>query len=188
MNRLFKIAFVTALFICFSSCGYKVMKKNEETVMKSWADVESSLHRRANLIPDLFEFVRNYAPKESKIIDEVIKARAKTALIQFSAKGLSDPKAIAEFSDVQSQLSSVLSKLMEVVDRYPDLKANQNFTGIWNNIVDAEKKMAEASSQYNEAAKTFNQSIKKFPYNVTNTIFLRYNGKQRLNLKPTGLL
>lgn len=184
MNRFIHIAVIAAVVFCISSCGYGLIKKNEQVVLKAWAEVETNLHRRADLIPDLIGFVNNYAPNESEILKDVINARAKTALIQFSAKDLSDSKAMAAFSEVQNDLSSVLSKLKNVVERYPNLKANQNFLEVWNRIEGTENRMAVSCRQYNKAVETFNQSIRKFPNNVTNKLFLQIGGKEQLKIQP----
>lgn len=182
MNRFIYVFFISAVILCLTSCGYSLIKKNEQAVLKTWSEVETNLHRRADLIPELIEFVNNYAPDESGLLNNVIKARAETALIQFTSKDLSDPGAMKAFAEVQNNLSLLLSKLKHSVERYPDLKANQNYLKVMNRIEGTENRITVSCIQYNKTVETFNQSIRKFPYNVTNKLFLHISMKEQLRL------
>lgn len=185
MNRFVRLSAVLAVFFCLSSCGYSVMKKNEEAVHKAWSGVEANLHRRADIIPDLVMFVSNIAPQEKGVLNEVIEARSKTSMIMFSVNDLSDLKTMTSFTEAHNRLSGSLSKMMDVVDRYPNLKTNPDFINVLNKLKGTEDRMAVSCVQYNKTVETLNQSIKKFPYNVTNKILLRLKGKETLHIETT---
>lgn len=183
MNRFLLNTFITVMFLSLTSCGYSLIKNYEQDVLKTWTDVETNLHKRADLVPELIEFVNNYAPDESDILKNVIKTRAKTAMIQFTANDLSNPLAMNAFAQVQNDLTFFLTKLKNTVDRYPALKADQNFFKVMKKIEDTESRMAISCSQYNNAVEIFNQSIGKFPNNVTNKLFLQIRFKEKLKLQ-----
>lgn len=185
MNRFIYICFITTVVLCLTSCGYRLIKENEQSVLNSWAEVETNLHRRADLIPELIEFVNNYAPDERDILKNVISARAKTAMIQFTAKDLSDAGAMKAFSDLQNDLSFRLSKLKNSVERYPALKANENYIKVMNRIEGTENRMAVSCVHYNKAVEKFNQSIRTFPNNMTNKFFLNISVKEQLILQSS---
>lgn len=186
MNRFIYFFFISAVILCLNSCGYSKIKKNEQDVLNTWAVVETNLHRRADLIPDLIEFVNNYAPEESGFLKNIIKARAETALIQFTAKDLSDQVVMKAFTGVQNNLSHLLSKLEYIVERHPDLQANQNYIEVINRIEETENRMAVSCNQYNKAVEVFNQSIQKFPNNIANNLFLHITKKEQLRLQQAS--
>jgi len=165
-----------ALFL--SGCGYNVMQKNEEAVMRSWGDLESSLQRRADLIPNLVETVKGYAGHEKETLQAVIDARSKASSIQLSSNDLNNPDAIARFQKAQGQLSSALSRLMVVVERYPDLKASQNFMDLQHQLEGTENRINVARQRYNKAVEVFNYSIRKFPNSMTNSMLLHLERKE----------
>jgi LemA protein len=108
-----------------SGCGYNALQMKEEGVFKAWGDIESSLQRRADLIPNLVETVKGYARHERETLEGVINARARATSVQISPKDLSDPAAMQQFQEAQGGLSSALARLMVVVEQYPDLKATR---------------------------------------------------------------
>ena len=164
--------------IFFFSCGYNVMQQNEEAVFKAWGDVESSLQRRADLIPNLVEVVKGYAAQEKETLQAVIEARAKATAVNISASDLGNPEAMQRLSGAQGALSSALSRLMVVVERYPDLKSNQNFLDLQNQLEGTENRINVARQRYNQAAETFNFSIRKFPNSITNSLMLHLERKE----------
>ncbi len=165
-------------FAFFGSCGYNVMQANEEAVMKSWADIESQLQRRADLIPNLVEVVKGYAKHEKETLTAVIEARAKATAVQLRPDMLTDPKAMAAFSRAQGELSAALGKLMVIVEKYPDLKANEHFIGLQHQLEGTENRISVARQRYNDAVATFNYSIRKFPYSLTNSLLLKLEKKE----------
>ncbi len=159
-------------------CGYNSMQANEEAVNAAWGDVEAAYQRRADLIPNLVEVVKGYAKHESDTLKAVTEARAKVGSIQLSKDMLNDPKAISNFQQAQGNLSSALSRLMVVVERYPDLKANQNFLDLQNQLEGTENRINVARVRYNKAVQEFNTSIRVFPNSLTNSLLLHLTRKE----------
>lgn len=164
------------VFICMlltvSGCGYNTMQKNEEAMKAAWGDVEATYQRRNDLIPNLVEVVKTYAKHERETLTAVTEARAKVGTIQMSKNILDDPKTFTQFQEAQSAMSSALSRLMVVVERYPDLKANQNFRDLQNQLEGTENRINVARTRYNKAVETFNTSIRVFPNSMTNSLLL----------------
>jgi len=156
--------------ILISGCGYNTMQRNEETVLSAWGDVESNLQRRADLIPNLVETVKGYAAHEKETLEAVIEARSKATSVQLSTEDLSSAEAMGRLSQMQGGLSSALARLMVVVERYPDLKANQNFLDLQNQLEGTENRINVARQRYNKAVELFNFSIRKFPNSLTNSL------------------
>jgi LemA protein len=178
MNKrvlLFPIIIVAAFIL--GGCGYNVMQQNEEAVMKAWGDVETTLQRRADLIPNLVATVKGYAEHEKDTLQAVVDARAKATSVNLTTDDLASAEAMQRFQAAQGQLSSALSRLMVVVERYPDLKANQNFMDLQNQLEGTENRIAVARQRYNAVVETFNFSIRKFPNSLTNSILLKLERK-----------
>lgn len=125
----------------------------EKTVDKKWADIESALKRRSDLIPNLVATVRAYAKHEEKVLTEVTRARA----------GLDNAKGVEEISKASGDLSQALSRLMVVVEAYPQLLANENFLQLQAQLEGTENRLDYARREYNEAVQAFNTAIKRFP-------------------------
>ncbi len=168
--RIF-IFFTSALLL--AGCGYNSLQIKEEQVFKAWADVESTLQRRADLIPNLVSTVKGYAAHEKETLEAVINARSKATSVQISPADLSNPAAMQQLSAAQGGLTSALSKLMLVVERYPDLKANQNFLDLQNQLEGTENRINLAGQRYNRAVEIFNGYSRKFPDNLTNKFILK---------------
>ena len=178
MKRITLLVLVGFLSVVMSGCGYNSLQVKEEGVFKAWADVESTLQRRADLIPNLVETVKGYAKHEQDTLQAVVDARSKAGSMQISAKDLSDPAAMQQMQAAQGQLSSALSKLLVVVERYPDLKANQNFLDLQNQLEGTENRINVARQRYNTAASDFNGSIRKMPASLTNKFLLHLERKE----------
>ena len=142
---------------------------DEETNGK-WAQVESAYQRRADLIPNLVNTVKGYAEFEQETLTGVIEARAKATGINVDANNLS-PEAIAKFQAAQSQLSGSLSRLLVTVERYPDLKANQNFLGLQSQLEGTENRIKIERDRFNVSVKDFNATIRKFPKTIIASSF-----------------
>lgn len=173
-----RIFILCVLAIFFYGCGYNTMQQNEEAVLKAWGDVESNLQRRADLIPNLVEVVKGYAAQEKETLQAVIEARAKATAVNISASDLSNPEAMQRLRSAQGELSSALARLMVVVERYPDLKSNQNFLDLQNQLEGTENRINVARQRYNQAVETFNFSIRKFPNSLTNSLLLNLERKE----------
>jgi LemA protein len=154
------IAVVVAFL--FSSCGYNKMVEMDEQVTSQWAQVENVYQRRADLIPNLVNTVKGYATHESETLEGVIEARSKATSINVDPKNLT-PETIQQFNQAQEGLSSALSRLMVVVESYPDLKANQNFLDLQAQLESTENRITVEIMKFNEATQNYNAYIRKFP-------------------------
>ncbi|MBI4766624.1 MAG: LemA family protein [Deltaproteobacteria bacterium] len=163
---------ILVLMLTLSGCGYNTIQTNEEAVKAAWGDVEAAYQRRNDLIPNLVEVVKSYAKHERETLTAVTEARSKVGAIQMDKNILEDPKAFSQFQAAQGAMSSALSRLMVVVERYPDLKANQNFQDLQHQLEGTENRINVARTRYNKAVEVFNGSIRTFPNNLTNKIFL----------------
>ena len=169
------ILFILGVFVisAFSGCGYNTIQQNDEAVIAAWGDVEASYQRRADLIPNLVEVVKAYAAHEKETLTAVTEARAQVGKLQIGSDVLNNPQAMQNFQEAQGSLSSALSRLMVVVERYPDLKANQNFRDLQHQLEGTENRINVARVRYNEAVRVFNTSIRTFPNNLTNKFLLQ---------------
>ena len=149
---------------------YNNMVRMDEQVSASWAQVENVYQRRADLIPNLVNTVKGYAQHEKETLEGVVQARAKATSVNVNADQL-NPKALAQFQNAQSGLSSALSRLMVVVERYPDLKANQNFQDLQAQLEGTENRIAVERRKFNESAQSFNTYIRTFPKNMYANMF-----------------
>jgi LemA protein len=154
------------------------MQTNEEAVKAAWGDVEATYQRRNDLIPNLVEVVKGYASHEKETLTAVTEARAKVGTIKMSKDLLDDPQALAKFQSAQGEMSSALSKLMVVVEKYPDLKANQNFQDLQHQLEGTENRINVARTRYNKAVEVFNSSIRIFPNSLTNSLLLHLKLKE----------
>jgi len=174
---LAKVMLVMMLAL-LSGCGYNTMQANEESVFKAWGDVESSYQRRADLIPNLVEVVKGYAKHEADTLKAVTEARAKVGSIQLSKDVINNPATLNKFQQSQGELSSALSRLMVVAEKYPDLKANQNFLDLQKQLEGTENRINVARERYNKAVQVFNTSIRTFPNSLTNSVLLKLQRKE----------
>ena len=176
--RMLPLFLLLLLLSQMSGCGYNTMQANEEAVTAAWGNVESSYQRRADLIPNLVEVVKGYAKHESETLQAVTEARAKVGSMQVSKDILSNPESLNKFQQAQGQLSGALSRLMVVVEKYPDLKANQNFMDLQKQLEGTENRINVARERYNQTVQTFNTSIRTFPNSLTNSMMLHLQRKE----------
>lgn len=161
---------VVAAVVLWCITSYNGLVSKEENVDSQWANVESSYQRRSDLIPNLVETVKGYASHEKETLQGVIEARSKATSTQINAGDLTSEN-IQQFQAAQDQLSNALSKLMVVVERYPDLKANENFLQLQSQLEGTENRINVERNKYNEVAKSFNANIRKFPKNIIANMF-----------------
>ncbi len=178
MKRFSRFMLIGMLFSLLTGCGYNTMQANEEAVTAAWGDVEASYQRRADLIPNLVEVVKGYAKHEADTLKAVTEARAKVGSVQASKDLINDPQAFAKFQQAQGELSGALSRLMVVVEKYPDLKANQNFLDLQNQLEGTENRINVARVRYNKTVQEFNTSIRTFPNSLTNSLMLHLKRKE----------
>lgn len=162
------IAFIAATSL--SSCGYNSMVQLDEQVTSQWGQVENVYQRRADLIPNLVASVKGAAKFEQETLTQVIEARAKATSVQVDPTKLT-PEAIQQFQASQSQLSSALGRLMVVVEKYPELKANQNFLELQSQLEGTENRISVERMKFNEVTQQYNTKIRSFPNNITAGMF-----------------
>jgi LemA protein len=172
------VALLLTGLLQLSGCGYNTMQAKEEAVFAAWGDVEAAYQRRSDLIPNLVEVVKGYAKHESETLVAVTQARAKVGSVQLSKDTINDPQKLQQFQQAQSELSGALSRLMVVVERYPDLKANQNFMDLQNQLEGTENRINVARVRYNQAVQDFNTTIRVFPNSMTNSLLLHLSRKE----------
>ena len=178
-KRFLPLLLATLLALpALSGCGYNEIQKNEEAVFAAWGDVEATYQRRADLIPNLVEVVKAYAAHEKETLQAITEARAKVGQANLSAKDLADPAAIQNFQAAQGELSGALSRLLVVAERYPDLKANQNFLDLQHQLEGTENRINVARQRFNETVQVFNTSIRTFPNSLTNNWLLKLERKE----------
>jgi LemA protein len=177
-KRTIVLTIILSAVVALSGCGYNTMQQQEEKVFKAWGDVEATLQRRVDLIPNLVETVKGYASHERGTLEAVINARSKATSVKLSADDLSDSAALQRLQQSQGELSSALSRLLVVVEQYPDLKANENFKDLQNQLEGTENRINVARQRYNEAAEAFNSSIRSFPNSLTNSLLLHLKRKE----------
>ena len=149
---------------------YNSLVRMDEEVNQAWAQVENVYQRRLDLIPNLVETVKGYAAHEKETFTEVTEARAKAAG-SLTVNAPSDPQKFAQFQESQAALSGALSRLMVVVERYPELKANENFLSLQAQLEGTENRIAVERGRFNEKAQSFNTRLRQFPVNIVGNLF-----------------
>lgn len=154
---------------------YNRLVRAEEGVSEAWAQVENVYQRRLDLVPNLVETVKGYAAHERETLEKVIEARSKITQINLPKAVFNDPQALTQFEEAQQGLSSALSRLLVVIEQYPDLKANQNFLTLQAQLEGTENRIAVERRRFNEVAREFNTQVRVFP----DRIVARLAGFQR---------
>ncbi len=168
-----KVLFFMAVIISgmfFTGCGYNKMVTMDEAVTSSWSQVENVYQRRADLIPNLVETVKGYAQHEQETLTKVIEARSQATSVKIDPANLT-PETISQFQEAQQGISSALSRLMVVVEQYPDLKANQNFLDLQAQLEGTENRITVERQKFNETTQAYNAYIRRFPELITAKIF-----------------
>jgi len=140
--------------------------RSEQLVNEKWAQVQNVYQRRADLIPNLVETVKGFATQERTVLEEVTKARASVAGIKATPELLNDPAAFKKFQDAQAQLGGALSRLLVTVERYPELKSNQNFLALQSQLEGTENRIAVERMRFNEAVRDYNTRLRLFPGSI----------------------
>lgn len=175
-NIILLVIAVVVVLICFGGCNaYNGMVNDQEAATTALANVQATYQRRADLIPNLAKTVQAYAKHEKSTFTEVTQARAAASSIKLDADNLT-PEKLQQFEKAQGDLSQALGKLMVVAERYPDLKANENFHSLQIQLEGTENRINEARQKYNESVQTYNQDIRRFP----NVIFASMFGFDRM--------
>ena len=161
---------VIGLVAIWSISGYNSLVSSDEEAQTKWADVETQYQRRADLIPNLVNTVKGYAAHESETLQAVVEARAKATSVSIDPSNMS-AEQIANFQKAQDGVSSALSKLLVTVEKYPDLKANENFKELQAQLEGTENRISVARRDYNDASRQHNTSLRSFPKNILASLF-----------------
>jgi len=149
--------------LTLSGCGINNIPTYDEAAKAAWSQVENQYQRRADLVPNLVETVKGFAKQEKSVLVEVVEARSKVAQMQIPKDILNNPEAFKKFQQNQDALSSALSRLMVVVERYPDLKSNQNFLALQSQLEGTENRISVARRDYIEAVQKYNTELRTIP-------------------------
>jgi LemA protein len=166
--RAFRIAAVAAASLLLSACGYNTIQVQDEQVKSGWSEVVNQYQRRADLIPNLVNTVKGFAAQEQAVLIGVTEARAKATQVQVNAD---DPASLQQFQAAQGEVSSALARLMVVVEKYPELKSDQNFRDLQAQLEGTENRIAVARNRYITAVQDYNVTVRKFPVNLTAMVF-----------------
>lgn len=157
---------------------YNELIRLDEGVNAKWSQVQNQYKRRADLIPNLVATVKGYAAHEKDTLQGVIEARSKATSVNLKADDLSDPSKLEAFSNAQDSLSSALSRLMVVVEKYPELKADSNFLKLQDQLEGTENRISVARKDYIDELKIFNTELRSFPTNLIAKFFTSIRPKE----------
>ena len=149
--------------LMLAGCGINTIPTLQEQAKAAWSQVLNQYQRRADLIPNLVETVKGYAAQESKVLTDVVEARAKATQVQVPPDILTNPEAFQKFQDAQNNLTGALGRLLAIVENYPDLKSNQNFLALQSQLEGTENRIAVARQDYITAVKDYNTEIRTIP-------------------------
>ena len=165
------LAPLAAASLALSGCGYNSMTRQDEQVKAAWSEVVNQYQRRADLVPNLVNTVKGFAAQEQKVLIGVTEARAKVGSIQATPELINDPQSFAKFQAAQGELTQALSRLMVVVERYPELKSDQNFRDLQAQLEGTENRITVARNRYIDAVREYNVTVRSFPTNLTAKLF-----------------
>jgi len=155
------------LIATLPGCGYNKLQGLDEDVKGAWAEVQNQYQRRADLVPNLVNTVKGAANFEQETLQKVIEARSAATSVKLDANALNNPETFKKFEQSQNQLTSALSRLMVVVEKYPDLKANKNFQDLQAQLEGTENRIAVARKRYIERVAEYNKGVRYFPGSLT---------------------
>lgn len=162
-HRAAGVALALLALLGLSACGINNIPAYDEEVKATWSDVLNQYQRRADLVPNLVNTVKGFAAQEERVLTEVVEARAKVSQMQLPPDVLTNPDAFKTFQASQDQLTSALSRLLVVVERYPDLKSNENFLTLQSQLEGTENRIAVARRDYIAAVQRYNTELRTFP-------------------------
>ncbi|MBQ3624939.1 MAG: LemA family protein [Prevotella sp.] len=161
---------VVAVIVLMAISAYNGMVSSQEKATQTWADLQATYQRRADLIPNLVNTVKAYAKHEKETFEAVVNARAKATQMNIDISNAT-PEQIKQFQEAQGELSSALNKLMAITENYPELKANENFMALQDQLEGSENRINEARQKYNKAVTDYNTSIRSFPKSLFAGVF-----------------
>ena len=157
--------------VLLSGCGYNDFQTKDEATKAAWSEVVNQYQRRADLIPNLVNTVKGYASHERETLEAVTRARASATSFQITPEVLNNPEAFQKFQQVQGELSSALSRLMVVSEKYPDLKADTSFRDLASQLEGTENRITVARQRYIASVQDYNVTVRQFPKNLTSMVF-----------------
>ena len=166
MNNVLR-SLILLLVLSLSGCGYNTLQSTDEQIKASWGEVLNQYQRRADLIPNLVNVVKGFAAQEKEVLLGVTNARSRVGSIQATPELINDPEAFAKFQSAQGELSNALSRLLVVVEKYPELKSNANFRELQAQLEGTENRIAVARNRYIKAVQEYNLVVRSFPTNLT---------------------
>ncbi len=182
MNTLIKFMAVAVATLALSGCGYNTFQTTDEQVKSAWSEVVNQYQRRSDLIPNLVSTVKGFAEQEQKVLIGVVEARAKATSIQATPELINDPAAFARFQAAQGEVTSALSRLMVVVENYPQLKSDANFRDLQAQLEGTENRIAVARNRFIKAVQEYNVAVRTFPNNLT-AMVLGYKEKPQFTVE-----
>ena len=162
-GNLLRAAGLLVAGVMLAGCGINTIPTLQEQAKAAWSQVLNQYQRRADLIPNLVETVKAYAAQESKVLTDVVEARAKATQVQIPPDILNNPEAFQKFQDAQNGLTGALSRLLAIVENYPDLKSNQNFLALQSQLEGTENRISVARQDYITAVRDYNTEIRTIP-------------------------
>jgi len=167
----FLLSLTLLLTLTLSGCGYNSLQSTDEQIRASWAEVLNQYQRRADLVPNLVNVVKGFAAQEKDVLLGVTNARSKVGSIQATPELINNPEAFAKFQSAQGELSSALSRLLVVVENYPQLKSDANFRELQAQLEGTENRITVARNRYIKAVQEYNVVVRSFPSNLTAMMF-----------------
>ena len=171
MKKLIRFMMIAAAALLLSSCGYNQFQQKDEAVKAAWAEVLNQYQRRADLIPNLVNTVKGYTEHENETLVQVTEARAAATSFKITPEVLNNPESFKKFQQLQGELTSALSRLMAVSERYPDLKASENFRDLQTQLEGTENRITVARQRYIQTVADYNVLARSFPSNITAMVF-----------------
>jgi LemA protein len=162
---------VLLLSLLLSGCGYNTLQSQDEQITAAWAEVLNQYQRRADLVPNLVNTVKGFAAQEQRVLIEVTNARARVGQVQVSPDMVNDAAALQAFGQAQGQLSGALSRLLAVVENYPELKSDTLFRDLQAQLEGTENRITVARNRYIDAVRAYNTTVRSFPSNLTAMVF-----------------
>ena len=169
MNMMKKsmLAVVLSSTLLFSGCGYNTLQAKDESVIAAWSEVRNQYQRRADLVPNLVNVVKGYAKHEEQVLTEVTQARANVAGLKVDKEVLENPELFKKYQQAQTEMGSALSRLLMVQEKYPDLKANEQFKDLQVQLEGTENRISTARGRYVETVQDYNTYVRQFPQAMT---------------------
>jgi LemA protein len=171
MKRLLSALILVIATLGVGGCGYNTMQAGDQQVKAAWAEVVNQYQRRTDLVPNLVNTVKGFAAQEQTVLLGVTNARSKVGSIQATPELINDPAAFQKFRAAQGELTSALSRLMVVVEKYPELKSDKNFLELQAQLEGTENRIAVARNRYIKAVQEYNTTVVQFPTNLTAMMF-----------------